>query len=231
MNINAFLQYWNSFCWSCILCWLPTEHWSRHGVVTVWLTRLKVSRSGAQCSAGATDFSLFQSVRIGFLGPTYPHMQWRPAIVSPGVRRPLWEPRHSPLLVATLTVVGALPPLPNMPSWLAQGQRNLSGGREYLGCTPWPLYPRRRRSPPWNPLPRVPHSRPESAVGSSEPEQNRQFQIVYWVSMLCGLLGTEGYSRELLWRWQWRLMEKWDLRCFWPVTDIFHVVLKCTDVW
>ena len=178
MNINAFSQYLNSFCWSCSLCWVPIEHWSRHGVVTVCLTGLKASRSGARCSAGASDFSLLQSVRIRSLGPTYLHMQWQPAIVSPGVRRPVCENRHSPLLVPTLTIVGALPPLPNMPSWLAQGQRNLSGGCEYLGCTPWPLYPRRRRSSPWNPLPRVPHSRPESAVGCSEPEQNRQFQSV-----------------------------------------------------
>lgn len=140
MNIHACSQYLNSFSWSCSLCWLPTEHWSRYGVVTVWLTGLKASRSRARCSAGATNFSVLQSVRIGSLGPTYLHMQWQPAIVYPGVRRRVCEHRHSPLLVPTLTIVGALPPLPNMPPWLAQGQRNLSGGFKYLGYTPWPLY-------------------------------------------------------------------------------------------
>jgi hypothetical protein len=128
MNIHAFSRYLNSLCWFCSFCWLPTEHWSRHGVVTVWLTGPKTSRSGARCSARATDFSLLQSGRIGSFGLTYLHMQWQPAIVSPGVRRPVCEPRHSPFLVPTFTVVGALPPLSIMPLWLAQGQRNLSGG-------------------------------------------------------------------------------------------------------
>jgi hypothetical protein len=50
------------------------------------------------------------------MGPTQPPIQWVLGALSLGVKWPGREADHSPLSSARSTC-GAIPPLPNMPSW------------------------------------------------------------------------------------------------------------------
>jgi hypothetical protein len=67
------------------------------------------------------------------LGPTQPPIQWVPGALSPGVKWPGREAVHSPHLVSRLRMCGAIPPLPNTPSWRGGSLRTGTTFTEHNG--------------------------------------------------------------------------------------------------
>jgi hypothetical protein len=61
-------------------------------------------------------FNLSSTAFRPALGPTQPHIQWVPEVLSTDVKRPGREAEHSLPSSAQVKNGGATPPLPHMPS-------------------------------------------------------------------------------------------------------------------
>jgi hypothetical protein len=81
-----------------------------------WVTAWKIGVLGFDSRRGMGIF-LFTTVSKTALGPTQPPIQWVPAVLSLGVKRPGREADHSPPSSAEARMRGAIPPLPNTSSW------------------------------------------------------------------------------------------------------------------
>jgi hypothetical protein len=85
------------------------------GIAQLYSAGLRAGCWGVRISAGAGNFSLHRNVRPA-LGPTQPPIQWVPATLPLGVKRPGREADHSPS-VPRSRMCGAIRPRPNTPSW------------------------------------------------------------------------------------------------------------------
>jgi hypothetical protein len=71
---------------------------------------------------------LFTTVSRPALEPTQPPIQWVPGALSLGVKLPEREADHSHPHSAEIKMRGAIPPLPNTPSWYCAQLKEQSTG-------------------------------------------------------------------------------------------------------
>jgi hypothetical protein len=112
------------------------------------LFSLTIPRVPFQCHSksfeGATKLSrannsLIQNIHTGS-GLTEPPIQRVQNSLSPRVKRPWREADHSTYLARRLKVSGAVPLLPHMPSWSAQGQLTSSSDHKLHYNFPLNIY-------------------------------------------------------------------------------------------